>query len=89
LPKQFRRDGYRYRQIARQGNATIYEQTWNGRENQSVSLEATRIRRHDGFQIGGRFVEPAEVYLNSEDWGVRGFTLTDKDGAFARLRELA
>ena len=32
--------------------------------------------------IGGRFIEPAEVYPNSEAWGVDGFTLTDKDATF-------
>jgi hypothetical protein len=33
-------------------------------------------------------VEPAEVYPNSEAWGVDGFTLTDKEAAFAKLSEL-
>ena len=46
-----------------------------------------RIRRREGFQIDGRFVEPAEVYPNSEAWGTDGFTLTDRDAAFAKLRE--
>jgi hypothetical protein len=41
------------------------------------------------FQIGARFIEPAEIYPNSEAWGVDGFTFTDKDVAFAKLRELA
>jgi len=89
LPKQFRRDGFSYRQIARQGDAAIYEQTWNGCRNPSVSYEVIRIRRRQGFQIGGRFVEPAEIYPNSETWGVDGFTFTDKEAAFAKLRELA
>jgi hypothetical protein len=42
----------------------------------------------EAFQIEGRFVEPAEVYPNPEAWGFDGFTLTDKDVAFAKLREL-
>ncbi|HWX16595.1 MAG TPA: hypothetical protein VNY07_08415 [Chthoniobacterales bacterium] len=88
LPLQFRRDGFNYRQIARKGNAAIYEQTWSGCRNPSISYEVIRIRRRDGFQIGGRFVEPAEVYPNSEAWGLDGFTVTDKDAAFAKLREL-
>jgi hypothetical protein len=89
LPKEFRRDGFHYRQIVREGNAAIYEQTWSGCPNPSVSYEVIRIRRREGFQIGGRFVEPAEVYPNSEAWGTDGFTLTDRDAAFAKLRELA
>jgi len=89
LPTRFRRDGFDYRQIARDGAAAIYEQTWSGCSNPSACYEVLRIRHREGFQIGARFVEPAEVYPNSEAWGVDGFTLTDKDAAFAKLRELA
>src|SRR4029077_11990320 len=89
LPTRFRRDGFEYRQIAREGNAAIYEQTWSGCGEPSVCYEVIRIRRRDGFQIDGRLVEPAEVYPSSRAWGVDGFTLTDKDAAFAKLREVA
>jgi hypothetical protein len=39
--------------------------------------------------MGGRVIEPGEVYPRSESWGVDGFTVTDKEAAFAKLRELA
>jgi hypothetical protein len=89
LPIRFRRDGFTYRQIARERDAAIYEQTWSGCPNPSISYEVIRVRRREGFQIDGRFIEPAEVYPNSDAWGVDGFTLTDKDAAFAKLREVA
>jgi hypothetical protein len=57
--------------------------------NPSVSYEVIRIRRREGFEISGRFVTPAKVYPNPEVWGVDGFTLTDKDAAFAKVRQLA
>ena len=85
LPRKFRRRKLNYRLIAREGNAAIYEQTWSGCHNPSVCYEVIRIRRREGFAIDGRFVEPAEIYPNSEAWGVDGFTLTDKDAAFAKL----
>jgi hypothetical protein len=85
----FRRDGFTYRQIAREPAAAIYEQTWNGCRDPSTAYEVIRIRRREGFQISGRFVEPGEVYPNSKAWGVDGFTLTDKDAAFAKFRKLA
>ena len=87
LPQEFRRDGFDYRQIYRQGDFAIYRQTWKGNEH-SAAFEVVRIKRRQGFQIGDRFVEPAEVYPNSEAWGADGFTLTDKDAAFAKLREI-
>ena len=89
LPTEFSRDGFDYRQIARERDAAIYEQTWSACSNPSVCYEVIRIRRREGFHIGGRFVEPAEVYPNSDAWGIDGFTLTDKDAAFAKLREVA
>ena len=89
LSKEFRRDGCDYRQIAREGNAAIYEQRWTGCAEPSVCYEVVRIRRREGFQIANKFVEPAEVYPRSESWGVDGFTFTDREAAFAKLRELA
>jgi hypothetical protein len=89
LPTRFRRDGFEYREIAREGDAAIYEQTWSGCSDPSVCYEVIRIRRRDGFQIGDRFVEPAEMYPNSDAWGVDGFTFTEKDASFAKMRALA
>jgi hypothetical protein len=89
LQKEFRRDGFTYRQIAREGHGAIYKQTWNGCSDPSVCYEVICIHRREAFQIDGRLVEPAEVYPNSAAWGVDGFTLTDKDAAFAKLREVA
>ena len=86
LEAQFRHNGSGYCQIAREGDVAIYEQRWPGSEN--VCYEVIRIRRREGFEIGGEFIEPAEVYPKSETWGVDGFTLTDKDAAFAKLREI-
>jgi hypothetical protein len=89
LPKEFRRDGFDFRQIAREGKAAIYEQIWSGCPNPSISYEVIRIRRREGFQIGGKFIEPAEVYPRSEVWGTDAFTFADREAAFAKLRELA
>jgi hypothetical protein len=89
LPTRFRRDGFDYRQIARERDAAIYEQTWNGCGEPSVCYEVIRIRRREGFQINGRLVEPAEVYPSSGARGVDGFTLTDKGAVFEKLREMA
>lgn len=89
LPKEFRRDGFTFRQIAREGNAAIYEQTWNGCGNPTVCYEVIRIRRRDGFQIADRFVEPAEVYPSSEVWGAGGFTFTNRDKAWAKFSEIS
>jgi hypothetical protein len=87
LPTQFRHHEFDYRQIAREGDGAIYEQTWKGNE-QSAAFEVIRIRKREGFQIDGRFVGPAEVYPNSEAWCVDGWTYTEKEAAFRKLREV-
>ena len=87
LQVRFRHNGFDYHQIAREGDVAIYEQTWPDSEN--VCYEVVRIRSREGFKIGDEFIEPAEVYPKSEAWGEDGFTLTDKNAAFAKLRELA
>ena len=86
LPKLFRHDGFEFRQIVRGRGSAIYEQKWLGCSSPSICYEVVRIRRREGFWIKGRFVEPAEVYPRSEAWGTDGFTFTNKDAAFAKLR---
>jgi hypothetical protein len=89
LPTEFPADGFCFRQIARQGDVAIYQQTWAGCSEPTVCYEVVRIRRRDGIEIAGKFIEPHEVYPNSKAWGVDGFTLTHKDAAFAKLKEVA
>jgi hypothetical protein len=88
LPTQFRRDGFDFRQIAREGDVGIYAQVWNGCPDLAVCFEVIRVKRRQGFEIKGKLIEPAEVYPNSEAWGLDGFTFADKDAAFAKLRAL-
>lgn len=89
LAKEFRRGGFQYRQIARERNAAIYEQAWPGCAEPSPSYEVVRIRHREGFQIGNRFVRAAEVYPNSEAWGVDGFTFTNRNKAWAKFSEIS
>src|SRR4029077_16733520 len=58
LSTQFRHGGFEYPQIARERDAAIYEQRWDGCTDPSVCYEVIRIRRREGFEISGRYVEP-------------------------------
>jgi hypothetical protein len=88
LPTQFRHNGFDCRQIDREASAVTCEQIWNGCANAAISYEVVLIWRREGFQIDDRFVEPAEVYPNSEASGVGGWTAEDKDAAFRKLRQV-
>ena len=88
-PKEFRRDGFNYCQVAREGDIALYEQRWTGCAEPSVCYEVIRIRRRDGFQISEKFIEPYEVYPNSDAWGVDGFTVTDRNKAWDQFFEMS
>jgi len=88
IAKEFRHDGFTFRQIAREGDVAIYEQKWNGCANPSVAYEVVRIRRREAREIKGEIIVAAEVYPRSEAWGVDGFTFTDKGTALAKLRQM-
>jgi hypothetical protein len=89
LESDFQRGQFNLKQIAREGDVAVYEQTWRGSTEPSVCYEVIRIRRHNGKEIKGQWVDPSEFYPSSTEWGKYGFTLTNKEAAFAKLRELA
>jgi hypothetical protein len=92
LATQFQHGGFQYRQIVREGDFAIYEQRWirpDGKLSENVAYEVIRIRRREAFQIGDNFVEPAEIYPRSKAWGTDGFTLTDRDSAFNKFRQMS
>ena len=88
IAKEFCHNGFTFRQIVREGDVAIYEQKWNGCANPSVAYEVVRIRRREAREIKGKIIEAAEVYPNSKAWGVDGFTVTDKEAALHKLREI-
>jgi len=87
IPSRFRLWGGDYRQIAREGNAAIYEQTKPGCPD-LCAFEVIRIRRRDGFSIAWKWIEAAEVYPTSESWGADGFTCAGREAAFRKSKEL-
>jgi hypothetical protein len=89
LPTRIRRNGFDYCQIAREGDAAIYEQTWRGRADPSPCYEVIRIKRRAGFVVDGRVVEPAEVYPPTERWGADGLTFINRDKASSKFFEIS
>ena len=88
LQTHFQRGKFNFKQIARENDLAIFEQSWRGCSETTVCWEVVVIRRHNGKTIKGHRVKPSEFYPSSTEWGKYGFTFTDKDTAFAKLREL-
>ena len=53
--------------------------SWLGRPDAAPCFEVIRVKQRGGFEIEGRFVQPAEVYPASKLWGTDGFTLTEPE----------
>jgi len=87
VPTRFRHGGFDYRQIVREGDGAIYEQT-KPELPEFCAFEVLRIRQRDGFSIAGKWIEAAEIYPSSESWGVDGFTCPDKEAAYRKLKEI-
>ena len=83
IATEFKKNGFNYRQIVRQGDWAIYEQS-----KPTISrswFEVVNIGRHDGYEVRGQRIEPAETYPPSESWGKRGFTCWNLDDALKKL----
>lgn len=86
LPKKFSKKGFDYKQIKRDGMKAIYEQSKP--DHESVSYEVIRIGQHDGYDLGGSHIDPAETYPGSSQWGVNGWTYRDLESAERKYKKL-
>jgi len=87
VPVQFNKKGFSYRQVKREGHMAIYHQTRSGSE---LSLyEVVKIGRHNGYTMGGAYIEPSETYPGSSLWGICGWTFQTLEAAENKYDKLA
>jgi len=86
MPSEFKKKGFTYRQVKREGMKAIYSQTKEG--SSLNNYEVVKLGRHKGYTMGGVFIEPAETYPGSSLWGIRGWTCQDLDSAQLRYISL-
>ena len=86
IPSTFTKKGFTYRQVKRQGDIAIFEQT--RKDSTLQNFEVVKIGRHNGYTMGGSYIEPSETYPGSSLWGIMGWTCTDLDTANNRFDNL-
>lgn len=88
LVKSFKQKGFNFTQIKRDGDFAIFKKIpVNGTH---VSYEVVIVSRHNGYELGGQYIEPAETYPSSSQWGVKGWTCTslkEAETKFINLKE--
>ena len=86
LPKEFSKKGFNFREIKRKGNVAIYERS----KGESVKhYEVAVIKSHQGFNLGGSFIAPSEVYPCDSQWGIYGWTLPSLEKAEEKFEDIS
>ena len=87
IPTQFKKKGFTYTQLKREGARAIFEQTRAG--SAVHNYEVVKIGRHNGYVMGGMSIEPAETYPGSSLWGITAWTCSTLDAAQQRYDALS
>ena len=86
IPTSFKKKGFTYNQLKREGKRAIFQQT---REGSSLNnYEVVKIGRHNGYLMGGVMIAPAETYPGSSLWGITAWTCCSIDEALKRYETL-
>jgi hypothetical protein len=86
IPTNFTKKGFTYEQVKREGNRAIFKQTRKGTE--LCNFEVVRLGKHNGYTMGGVYIEPSETYPGSSLWGIMGWTCTSLEDALRRYEVL-
>ena len=86
IPTEFKKKGFDYKQVRRDGMKAIYEQTRKGTELKNY--EVVKLGRHNGYVMGGVSIEPSETYPGSSLWGITGWTTQSLDRALEKYNQL-
>lgn len=83
LLTEYRKNGNLFTQYCRAGNLAIF----HGRaiKGKSETWEVIHIQSHNGREIGGVPIPPAEFAPGNEQWGSKGWTFTNPDLARDRF----
>ena len=86
IPTEFKKKGFNYRQVKREGHKAIFCQTRTGTD--MCNYEVVKIGRHNGYVMGGVKIEPAETYPGASLWGITAWTCQSLEAAESRYQAL-
>lgn len=85
LKEKFIKQGFNFKLLKREGYKAIYEKK---KTKLNFCYEVIIINRHDGYNLGDTFLEPAETYPSSSQWGEKGWTFKSLDKAEEKFSTL-
>ena len=86
LDKSFKHKGFNFSQIKRINNKALYKKT--SIKGTSISYEVIIISSHNGYELAGTYIEPAETYPSTSQWGTKGWTCVSLEEAEAKFNTI-
>jgi hypothetical protein len=80
----YTKNGHEFTMFVRAANLAIFHGKRIG--GKSDTWEVIYIQSHDGREIGGRYLPPAEFPPSNEQWGSKGWTYRDQRFAEWRFK---
>ena len=74
--------------VGRDGDVAIYKKKLDEPDSEAYNYEVIAIKRHNGYEIAGVKMPPAEMYPSDSQWGDWAFTCIDREDADKRFVQL-
>lgn len=88
LAKEFRKYGMVYRFVERQQDIAIYSLALKEKPDVIVGHDTVIVQWHNGYEIAGNKIPPAECYPSSEMWGSKAWSFNKLETAKNKMNEL-
>ena len=88
LEDNFNKKGFNFSLLKREDDVAIYKKTLEDSEIDAHTYEVIAIKRHNGYEIAGVKMPPAEMYPSDTQWGDWGHTCTSREDADKRFIQL-
>ena len=88
LEDNFNSKGFGFSLLKREGDVAIYKKTLEDSAVDAHTYEVVAIKRHNGYEIAGVKMPPAEMYPSDRQWGDWGHTCTNREDADKRFIQL-
>lgn len=88
LEDNFTSKGFNLSLVKREGDVAIYKKTLENSETEAHDFEVIAIKRHNGYEIAGIKMPPAEMYPSNTQWGDWAYTCTNREDADKRFVQL-
>ena len=85
LEESFTSRGFKFQQVKRDGDVAIYKKQLDSPESDNHHYEVIAIKKHNGYEIAGVKMPPAEMYPSDSQWGDWGYTCNTIEDANKRF----